>query len=583
MDFSFKGREWILKEADELTVSALARTLGIDPILGRLLCLRGVRTETEGRVFLQSRLDQLTNPSGIPGIREAADRIVAAIEGDERICVYGDYDCDGVTATSLLVLVLRQLGAQVSYFLPHRMKHGYGLHSEAIREISAAGTKLLITVDNGISAHEEIKLARSLGLEVIVTDHHEPPEALPETPFLVNPKVHRGTIFPEEAEEISQFSALSGVGLAFALMVAVRAAMRGKYGKSRVLPKLREYLDLVAIGTIGDVVPLVRSNRILVHHGLVEIGRSRNPGVRALMRAAGLTGSVVTPGHVGFQLAPRINAAGRMGDADLALRLLVSPDPREVEEVAGRLNAENARRQEVEQEILAEALEKIEVSGRDDRVIVLHADGWHPGVIGIVASRIVERFYRPTILISRKNGKGTGSARSIPKFSLYDALHSCSDALQGFGGHAMAAGLTISWDRIDEFRDAVNGYAAQVLKEDDLIPKTRFDAVLDSGNISEALVTGLERLKPFGMGNPEPLFLSPHVHVDACSVVGAKHLKFRFSTGRSSLKAIGFNMGECLERIDRGKPLDVLYQLRFNDYNGVRSIQAVLADLRYSV
>ena len=583
MDVSFKGREWLLREVQEPAVSVLAKGLGIDPMVGRLLYLRGVRTEAEGQVFLECGLHQLTNPAEIPGIRDAADRIVTALERKEKICIYGDYDCDGVTATSLMVLILRCLGAQVSYFVPHRLKHGYGLHKAAIKEISDAGADLLVTVDNGISAHEEILLARSLGLEVIVTDHHEPPDILPETPFLVNPKVHDRLADPEGEQIIDHFSVLSGVGLAFGLMVAVRARMREKYGTDTALPNLREYLDLVAIGTIADVVPLVRSNRILVRHGLVEIGKSRNPGIRALMGAAGLQGSVVTPGHVGFQLAPRINAAGRMGDAGLALTLLISSDPREVEEAAARLNVENAKRQEVEQVILAEALEQIEAYRRDDRVIVLHSDGWHPGVIGIVASRIVERFFRPTILISRKNGIGTGSGRSIPRFSLYEALHSCRGALEGFGGHAMAAGLTISWDRIEEFREAVNRYAKQVLKEDDLIPRSRVDGVLDPGDISEVLVAELERLKPFGMGNPEPLFLSPQVNVDGCTVVGTNHLKFRFPGRGGPVTAIGFNMGEFMEKIEGGPALDLLYQLRFNEFRGRRSIQAVLADLKYSV
>jgi single-stranded-DNA-specific exonuclease len=580
MNASLTGKRWVLLDVPEEAVRELSQDLGIDPILGRILYLRNVRTRADGVTFLECGLDQLANPMEIPGLVAAADRLLAAIENKEKVCIYGDYDVDGVTATSLIVGVLRRLGGDASYFIPHRIKHGYGLHADAVRQIRRAGTDLLVTVDNGISAHEEVALASSLGLDVIITDHHEPSAELPDTPFVINPKVNSISGSDSRGETTDEFAVLSGVGLAFALMIAVRARLRERDGTEKMkLPNLREYLDLVAIGTIGDVVPLTGPNRILVRHGLREIGQSRNKGIHALMRTAGLNGAFVTPGQVGFQLAPRINAAGRMGDAELAIRLLISDDDEEIDSAAARLNQENIRRQEVEQQILSQVLEKIDKSDRGDRVIVLKSAEWHPGVIGIVASRVVERFFRPTILITRKERKGTGSGRSIPGFSLYDALEACRDELEGFGGHKMAAGLTIGWDRIDSFHERINRYAEGVLLEEDLIPKRRVDAVLDPDRISEALVDGLERFKPFGMGNPEPLFLSRNVVVEDLRVVGKNHLKFRIRCRNRPVQVIGFNLGQLINDVRKAKALDLLYQLRYNEFNGSRAVQAFLTDL----
>ncbi len=495
MPLSLTGKRWQIREWDEEVVRQLSESLSIEPVVAGVLYLRGVRTKEQGEIFLEPGLSQLRNPLKIPGIIEAAERIVEAIENKEKICIYGDYDVDGVTATSLMVLVLGRLGADLFYFLPHRMKHGYGLHPEAVREVRERGTDLIITVDNGIAAVDEIALARSLDMEVIVTDHHEPPVDLPDTPYIINPKVHEGLLAEDGSSEVEHFLPLAGVGLAFALLIAVRSRLRERPGTNGSgLPNLREYLDLVAIGTIGDVAPITGENRILVRHGLREIMQSKNIGLRALIKVAGLNESVITPGHVGFMLAPRINAAGRLGDAGIALRLLTSSDSKVVEEAATVLNQENLKRQEIEKEILEQALAQIEAEGRDDKVIVLHSEEWHPGVIGIVASRIVERFYRPTIMITRKNGKGTGSGRSTPGFSLYNALEACREELQGFGGHKMAAGLTLSRDRIRDFRESINRYAESVLKQEDLIPTIKVDGILEPAQISEGLLQGLEQL-----------------------------------------------------------------------------------------
>lgn len=583
MSISLTGKRWVIREKDERLRQTLSESLSIDPIAAGVLILRGVRTREEGEVFLESSLGQLRNPLDIPSIKDAAERTITAIERMEKICIYGDYDVDGVTAASLMILVLKRLGADVSYCLPHRMKHGYGLHPDVVRQIRESGTDLLITVDNGISAVEEVALARALDMDVIITDHHEPPVNLPDTPFIVNPKIRTGLIQDSGTLNRMPFSELSGVGLAFALTVAVRAGLREKHQDQVInLPNLREYLDLVALGTIGDVVPLTDDNRILVRHGLLEIARTRNTGIRALMRAAGLNGSEITPGRVGFVLAPRINAAGRMGDAELALKLLVSSDEKEAEQAAHTLNEENRKRQETEKEILDAALEQAERERGASKVIVLHSEDWHPGVIGIVASRIAERFYRPTIMITRVNQKAVGSGRGIPGFSLYKALEACEGSLQGFGGHAMAAGLTLLWDRIPEFKEGINAYADRVLTEENLVPAIKVDELVDPDRITDRLLGELEKLKPFGMGNPEPTFLSKRVRIMSPRIVGEDHLRFNIPCKGAGIGVIGFHMKNLLGSLAGGAACDLLYHLRYNDYNGVRSIQAVLVDLRLS-
>jgi single-stranded-DNA-specific exonuclease len=589
MKTSLTGKRWVLREGDERLVEELVRSLGVESLVARVLYHRGIRSREQGRAFLEAGLSDLRNPLEIAGIVKAAERVVVALENRERICVYGDYDVDGVTATALMVLILRRCGGDVIYALPHRMEHGYGLHREVVSRIQASGTRLLITVDNGISAQEEVALAVDSGMDVIITDHHEPPDFLPETPYIVNPKLQMG-------EACEHFSALSGAGLAFALLVAVRALLRERPDNARFnLPNLREYLDLVTIGTIGDVVPLTGENRLLVKNGLVEIGRSKNKGIRALSKVAGLAGSEVSPGQVGFMLAPRINAAGRLGNAEQALRMLLSEDDRQVEELAAALDRENRNRQEIEKEILSQALDMIERSGRTERVIVLSSEQWHPGVIGIVASRIVERFYRPAILLTQKNGEGTGSGRSISGFSLYDALLHSRRNLKGFGGHKMAAGLTLSWERIEAFRESINLYAEQTLKEKDLVPLIRVDDSLQPDRITNKLIEELERLKPFGWGNPEPIFLLRDVRPEGLKIVGEEHLRFQVRGGGSArprkasgtnglgqagaMDVIGFRMRPYYGRLQEEETFDLLCHLRFNYFNGTRSIQAVLVDL----
>lgn len=599
MSISLTGKRWLLLEHDDRVVRELSKALSIEPAVAGVLFLRGILTKEQGRIFLEPSLKHLSNPVKIPGIIPAADRICDAIRNKEKICIYGDYDVDGVTATSLMFLLLERFGADVFYFIPNRMQHGYGLHAEAVREIRKAGTDLLVTVDNGISANEEVALARALGMEVIITDHHEPPVELPETQYIINPKVSGRSTIDDSSSRLSDassslsgslegdFTILAGVGLAFALMVALRARLRpstgsggsGYHASERNLPNLSEYLDLVAIGTIGDVSSLTGENRILVRHGLERIARSRNKGICALMKVSGLNGSTVTPGQVGFVLAPRINAAGRIGDAGTALRLLVSSDEREVEAAALILNQENQKRQDIEKQILEQVLERIEGEGRADRVIVAYAEDWHPGVIGIVASRIVDRFYRPTILITLKNGRGTGSGRSIPGFSLYDALNACREDLSGFGGHRLAAGLTMDWDRVQCFRERINRYAEEHLKEEDLVPSIRVDGVIETHDISDVLLQGLSMLKPFGMGNPEPIFVSRNVRIRNLRLVGEDHLRFQIQSRQGTMTVIGFRMKGLLNSLSEENPVDLLYHLRYNEFNGTRSIQAVLVDI----
>ncbi len=581
---SLTGKRWRDREWDEGGVRKLCEGLSLDPVLGRVLFLRGLRTVDRARDFLDSSLSRLRNPHEIPGIIPAAERVAEAIERGERICVYGDYDVDGVTATSLMVLVLRRLGADVFPVLPDRHRHGYGLHSDILHRIhEEASVDLLITVDNGISAREEVAEARSLGMDVIITDHHEPPSELPDTPYLLNPRLHVDPVPEGESEADEDFALLSGVGLAFSLLVVLRAKMREMRSVHAVdLPNLREYLDLVTLGTIGDVVPLRGTNRILVSRGLREIARTKNRGLRALLRVSGSVERPITEGLVGFVLAPRINAAGRMGDAERALQLLTASDDGKAETLASILDRENRNRREVEREMIEDILEKIDRKGTPDRVIVLSSEDWHPGVLGIAAARIVEHFYRPVILITRKNGIGSGSGRSIPGFSLVAALAACQEDLRSFGGHRMAAGLSLSWEKIQPFRKQINRYAEQVLEDQDLVPSIQVDGPLSPDRISERLLNDLERLKPYGMGNPEPIFFSGGIVVKNPAVVGGDHIRFRIPGKQGDLNAIGFGMRRIFNSLQGGSSLDLLYHLRFNEFNGSRSIQAVLVDLRQS-
>ena len=468
-------------------------------------------------------------------------------------------------------MFLKSAGVNVSYYIPERIAEGYGLNADAISKLAERGVALLITVDCGISDHPEVKLAKELGMDVIVTDHHEVPDYLPPAYAIINPK-QSGCPFP--------FKNLAGVGVAFNFIIALRATLRDEgFWKEKEVPNLKEYLDLVALGTIADVVPLVDENRIFVKYGLMELTASTKPGIIALKEISGLNDVPINAGMVGYRLAPRINAAGRVGKGVDGVRLLTSESYDEAASIAKLLDDGNKERQGLEEVILREATEMVESGLISDRKsIVLASESWHPGVIGIVASRIAEKYYRPTVMIAIKDGVGKGSARSIHSFMLYEGLKECSHLLNEFGGHDYAAGLSINEENIEKFRDAFERVASNKLSDEDMVPEMDIDATMDLNDVTEGLVNELDNLAPFGEANPEPLLCSTGLGIADCKVVGNNHLKMRVKQGRTVRDAIGFGMGNL--NLSPGINLDTAFIPQINLWNGGKSIQLKLKDVR---
>ena len=550
-------------------VRTLARALSLPEPLCRLLAVRGHTTPEAARAFLRPSLSRLHDPSELTDLDRAVARLQTALDTDETVFVHGDYDVDGMCAAALYTLVLRRLGGRVVPFVPHRMRDGYDLGPSGVARAQEAGAGLILTADCGIVAHEAVEAARAAGLDVIVTDHHTPSDTLPAAVAVVDPK-RADCDYPNPE--------LSGTGVAYKVALAL-ARERGVSAD-----EIHYTLDLVALATVADVMPLAGENRILTRYGLRVLEETRNPGLRALRAVAGLADRPVTAGHLGFVLAPRLNAVGRLEDAAAGLRLLLAGDG-DAEGLAGELEAANTRRRAVDREILDQALEALD--GYDpgrDRGVVLAGEGWHPGVIGIVASRVVERIHRPTVLVAVEAGKAVarGSARSIPGFDLFDAIRACGEHLERFGGHRAAAGFDIRTDRIAAFRAAFADAARERLPEPP-VPEQRIDLELELAEVTPELVRYMAYAAPFGVGNPTPVFALRGVQVDGVRLVGAdrSHLKLRLTDGGASLPAIGFRMAESHGAIARsGAPLDAAVKLEEDEWRGRRRIQAKLVDLR---
>lgn len=549
---------------------SLAAALGCHPLVAQVLWRRGVQSPEDAERFLRPTLADLPDPGLLAGIGPAVERIVRALELGEKITAYGDYDVDGVTSTTLLVSFLRSCGADVDYYVPHRLAEGYGLNLEAVASLAARGTRLLVTLDCGVTAVAEIDEAVRLGVEVVVVDHHTTPPELPRAVAILNPW-QPGCRYPTRH--------LCAVGVTFLLCAALRRALRdrGWFARRRE-PNLKSYLDLVAIGTVADVVPLTQANRLLVRVGLEVLARSPRPGVRALKRVAGLeVEGPITAGQIGFRLGPRINAAGRLDDAGRAVELMLCEDAAMADALAGELDAANAERQALERAIADEALAQA-LSRDDAKGLVLWGEGWHPGVVGIVASRIVEKVHKPAVVIGidPETGVGKGSGRSIEAFHLYDALHGCSRFLARFGGHKHAAGVTIERAQLPAFAEAFERHAAAHLRDEDLVPRCRIDGVLGANEIVSSLCESLDALAPFGAGNPEPVFSLRGVRARG-RVVGQKHLKLTLPDA-PLVDAIGFGLGERLPELqDR---VDLAFTMGFDEYRGERRLQLKLRTLR---
>jgi single-stranded-DNA-specific exonuclease len=553
---------WTTKPCDWERVDALARELRLSETTATVLVRRGLGDPDDARAFLAAEPPG-HDPFLLGDMAAAVERIRAAVRNGERICVHGDYDVDGISATVVAVLTLRELGAQVEWRLPSRFEEGYGLAVETIEQLAADGVDLVLTVDCGITAVDEVARARALGLDVIVTDHHRPAEALPDCTIVATRPSGYGC------------ADLCGTGVAHTL---ARALLGDDH------PAVARSLDLVALATIADVVPLVDENRALAAAGLRALARTSRPGLQALMRSARVDPATVDSTAVAFRLAPRINAAGRLGRPDLALELLLTTDRDEADRLAAQLEELNRDRQGVEEKILREAMALVEAwpeARRARRGYVLWHEDWHEGVIGIVASRLVERFHRPVVLVAPSAHGWKGSGRSIVEFDLHAGLAACAAHLEGFGGHRAAAGLTISADRLDTFAEAFAAEADTRLAGVDLRPLTVVDAIVPAGSLSLELAQELDRLAPFGLGNPEPTLLVASVEAATPATVGeGRHLRFRIRQhGRDGGSAIAFGLGAQLDRVQPGGRFDLAFRLKENRWNGTISPQLVVRRL----
>jgi single-stranded-DNA-specific exonuclease len=568
------SKRWEIAPENRRVEEKLAAALQIRPLAARLLANRGVGTIDATREFLSPSLQRLHDPFLMRGMSEAVERLIRGLRNQESIVIYGDYDVDGITATAVLSWFFREIGVPVPYYLPHRMREGYGLNAEAVRKLAAQDTRILITVDCGITGHEEVQLARRLGMDVIVTDHHQVPPTLPDAVAVLNPHQPECTYPAKE---------LSGVGVAFKLIMALRGRLRQESRWDGKIPNLRRHLDLVALGTIADIAPLLGENRILVRHGLQELTHSQKLGVQTLKRVARIAEQDIGPRQVGFALAPRLNAAGRLAAAKAGVELLLSDDAMRAEKLARYLDAVNRERQVVQAQIYEEAKAAIEADGGVDNrwAIVLASERWHPGVVGIVASKLVEEYGRPTVLIGLEGETGKGSGRSIAAFHLYQALVVCQEFLDGFGGHEHAAGVRIHRNQVSPFGEALNRVACEQLSQADCTPLLGIDAEVRLEEIDETLLQFIERLEPFGEGNPQPVLLARGVEVvGAPTLVGKEqqHLRLTLRQGRTTLPAIGFAMGKRLTHAKDGV-LDLAFTPQRHVWKTREECQLVLRDL----
>lgn len=560
-------KRWKVNPANKELREELGKKLNILPLTAQLLINRGLVDCDKAFSFLRPELKSLHDPFLFKDMDRAVERVLSALSKGERIAVYGDYDVDGATSTALLYLFFREIGVDVTCYIPERLTEGYGMNIGAVKKLHALGINLIITVDCGVSNRTEIEYAASLGMDVIVTDHHEMPEDAPLACAVLNPK-QEGCSFP--------FKGLAGVGVAFNFAMALRARLRDTGRFTAAAPNLKRYLDLVAIGTVADLVPLVDENRIFVSYGLKELEVTGRPGLRALIDSAGIKPGRLDAGNIAFQLAPRINAAGRVASPSTALKLLTTEDPKEAAHLASVLDRENSSRQKIEAETLEEAIAMLGDSA--DRGIVLFSEGWHPGVIGIVASRLVDRYSKPAVMIALEGDAGKGSARGIKSFDMLEGLKACSTLLERFGGHKAAAGLTVSRDNIEKFRDEFIAYINSTLTEDDLTPEIVLDAVVSLDEIDGKLINEIEGLAPFGISNREPLLCVPDAHIVATQVVGSRHLRFTVKHNGCARSGIGFGLAR-LHPIE-GEGYGIAFSPYFDEWQGARNLRLRIKDVK---
>ncbi len=557
------NKKWECYNLDNEKVEELVKKRHITNLLASILVNRGIIDGEKINVFLNPTRKDFYNPFLMPDMEIAVKRIVKAIENKEKIMIYGDYDADGITSITVLKKYLNEIGLKTGEYIPNRLNEGYGLNKDAISKIYNDGYKLMITVDCGISGLEEVDYANSLGMEIIITDHHEPAEKLPEAIAVIDAK-RKDNKYP--------FNQLAGVGVVFKLIQAISTEL--KLEEKEYL----KYLDLVCIGTISDIVPLVDENRVIAKLGLKLIEKTKNIGLKTLLNIADLR--KIDSTAISFGVAPRINACGRMGFQEEALQLFLTEDSGEATKIAKRLVQFNQERQAKEKQIFEEVIEKIEKDNKDKKCIVLAEENWHHGIIGIVASKITEIYYKPSILICLEGDKGKGSGRSIPGFDLYTALTKCSDYIEKFGGHSMAIGITIKKENFEKLKEAIEKYA-QESNISDIMPIINIDKEINLKNINIEEVKSLELLEPFGEGNKMPLFLLRNLKIDSIRALsGGKHLKLTLKQDNNIVDAIGFNMGDLSKEYLLGDKVDVVGTIEINSFGNKENIQINLKDIR---
>lgn len=559
----YKSKKWVIGDVDENRVNYISEKFAISRLIARLLLLRGIDEEMQIKKYLSKGDAQLCNPFELPNMEKAVNRINSALKTGEKITVYGDYDVDGITSTYILYDYLKSRGAEVDYYIPDRANEGYGINNAAVQNLCNSGTKLIVTVDVGITATAEVIFASSLGMEVVVTDHHTPKETVPNC-IVINPKLK--CKYP--------FDALAGVGVAFCLVCAMS-------GMDETI--IDKYCGIAALGTIADMVPLQDENRIIVSRGLKKLNEKNNIGINALLQAAGCADKEITSSTVGFTIAPRLNAAGRIASASQSVELLLETDPTKAMIIAQHLDNDNRFRQQEEKRILDEALEIINKNGYcNDDVIIVSSKGWHHGVIGIVSSRLTELFYKPSAVISTDgNGMGKASGRSIAGFNLFDALSACADCLTKFGGHELAAGFSLEESQIDIFRNKINEYAKAIITDEIATPKLNIDAVISAADVNQETVNELKLLEPCGIGNRSPIFC-----IKNASVSGIRrprtgnHMFVTLSQNGASAEAPAFNIADSLSGLAYGDNISVAGSLSTNTYRGITTAQFVIRDVK---
>ena len=560
-------KKWLLKEFDKNRVVEMSKEFKISPLTSIILYNRGICEDKEISEFLNYNLNSLHDPYLLKDMDKAVSRIENAKKNNEKITIYGDYDADGITSIAILYKHLSLMGFEVDYYVPDRIQEGYGVNRDALDKIKSNGTKVLITVDTGITAIEETEYAREIGMDIIITDHHECKENIPDAYAAIDPK-RKDCTYP--------FKNLAGVGVAFKLIQALDK-------ESSIEDLMDKYADLICLGTVADISPLVDENRILVTEGLKRFKTTENIGLRSLLDVSITNNKPITTSTIGYIIAPRINASGRLGCASRSVEMFLTDDKKVAHELAESLCEENTLRQQTEQQMFAEALEYIEKNPqvKNDKVLIIPHNNWHHGIVGIVSSKITDKFYKPSILFAIDGDEAKGSGRSIGGYNLFEALESCSNLLEKFGGHELAAGLSIKTENIEKFREEINKCAEEKIDELTMAPTIPVDAVIKPSYITLETVDEINRLQPFGVDNPAPVFAVRNIKIHKISTMSEnKHLRMTLLKDDKFLDAVGFGMGEYYNCLKEGDFIEVAFGLDINDYKGYKNVQLILKDIK---